>query len=99
MEKEKEKQALADKKAAEQRKKEELSELFKPVQQVQKVPFGTDPKTVLCLFFKQGNCQKGDKCKFSHDINVDRKSAKKDLYTDHRDEEDKANGTSRVLAF
>ncbi|RHZ43454.1 translation machinery-associated protein TMA46 [Aspergillus thermomutatus] len=73
----------AEKKAAEAAKKE-AADLFKPVQ-VQKVPFGVDPKTVLCVFFKQGNCEKGKKCKFSHDPNVERKAAKKDLYTDSRD--------------
>ncbi|KAE8356774.1 translation machinery-associated protein 46 [Aspergillus coremiiformis] len=73
----------AEKKAAEQARKE-TAELFKPVQ-VQKVPFGVDPKTVLCVYFKQGNCEKGKKCKFSHDPNVERKAAKKDLYTDSRD--------------
>ncbi|PLN86894.1 hypothetical protein BDW42DRAFT_157919 [Aspergillus taichungensis] len=73
----------AEKKAAEQAKKES-AELFKPVH-VQKVPFGVDPKTVLCIFFKQGNCEKGRKCKFSHDPNVERKAAKIDLYTDSRD--------------
>ena len=73
----------ADKKAAEAAKKES-AELFKPLQ-TQKVPFGVDPKTVLCVFHKQGNCEKGKKCKFSHDLNIDRKSAKKDLYTDSRD--------------
>ncbi|CAK42094.1 uncharacterized protein An14g05330 [Aspergillus niger] len=76
----------AEKKAAEQAKKEAL-ELFKPVQ-VQKVPFGVDPKTVLCVFYKQGNCEKGRKCKFSHDASVERKAAKKDLYTDSRDKKD-----------
>jgi hypothetical protein len=74
----------AEKRAAEQAKKDNL-ELFKPVQ-VQKVAFGVDPKTVLCIFFKQGHCEKGRKCKFSHDPNVERKAAKKDLYTDSRDE-------------
>ncbi|CAG8116961.1 unnamed protein product [Penicillium salamii] len=74
----------AEKRAQEQAKKDQL-ELFKPVQ-VQKVAFGVDPKTVLCLFFKQGHCEKGRKCKFSHDPNVERKAAKKDLYTDSRDE-------------
>jgi hypothetical protein len=47
----------AEKKAAEEAKRE-TAELFKPVQ-VQKVPFGVDPKTVLCVFFKKGNCEKG----------------------------------------
>nr|CAG8480896.1 15730_t:CDS:2 [Entrophospora candida] len=67
-------------------------ELFKPVQ-VQKVPFGVDPKTVLCQFFKAGQCQKGDKCKFSHDMAVERKSTKIDLYTDARADEAKKNDT------
>ncbi|BCR90015.1 translation machinery-associated protein TMA46 [Aspergillus chevalieri] len=73
----------AEKKAAAEAKKES-AELFKPVQ-VQKVPFGVDPKTVVCVFYKQGNCEKGRKCKFSHDLNAERKAAKKDLYTDSRD--------------
>ncbi|EEH18569.2 hypothetical protein PABG_07629 [Paracoccidioides brasiliensis Pb03] len=77
-----------DKAAAEQAKRE-AAELFKPVQ-VQKVPFGVDPKTVLCVFFKKGSCEKGKKCKFSHDSAVERKAQKKDLYSDSRDaEEDK----------
>jgi Tfp pilus assembly protein FimV len=50
-------QREAEKKAAEQAKKE-TAELFKPVQ-VQKVPFGVDPKTIVCQFYKNGNCEKG----------------------------------------
>ncbi|BCS19417.1 translation machinery-associated protein TMA46 [Aspergillus puulaauensis] len=76
----------AEKRASEQARKDAL-ELFKPVQ-VQKVPFGVDPKTVLCMFYKQGHCEKGRKCKFSHDLNVERKAAKKDLYTDSRETEE-----------
>ncbi|CAL5870868.1 uncharacterized protein PFLUO_LOCUS5109 [Penicillium psychrofluorescens] len=79
-------QREADKRAADLAKKEAL-ELFKPLR-TQKVPFGVDPKTVLCIFYKQGNCEKGKKCKFSHDLNVERKAAKKDLYTDSRDDEE-----------
>ena len=75
-----------DKAAAEAAQKE-AAELFKPIQ-VQKVPFGVDPKTVLCQFYKKGHCEKGKKCKFSHDLNVERKTAKKDLYSDTREEED-----------
>jgi hypothetical protein len=87
------KQALATRKAVEQKKKEELAELFKPVQTQQKVPFGVDPKTVLCAFFKLGQCQKGNKCKFSHDLAVERKGEKIDLYTDQRTSvDDKAKG-------
>lgn len=80
------KQREAEKAAAEQAKRE-AADLFKPVQ-VQKVPFGVDPKTVLCVFHKKGGCDKGRKCKFSHDLNIERKSAKKDLYTDSRDAEE-----------
>ena len=58
---------------------------MKPVQ-TQKVPFGVDPKTVLCAFFKAGHCDKGGKCKFSHDLNVGRKVEKKNLYEDSREE-------------
>lgn len=50
----------------------------------QKVPFGVDPKTVLCVNFKNGNCPRGAKCKFSHDMNVGKRATKKDLYTDDR---------------
>lgn len=71
------------------RKKEEAA-LLKPVQ-VQKVPLGVDPKTVLCAFFKAGQCEKGAKCKFSHDLNVGRKVEKRNIYEDNR--EDKAAGT------
>ncbi|KAJ5713497.1 Translation machinery-associated protein 46 [Penicillium malachiteum] len=79
-------QREAEKRAAELAKKEN-AELFKPVQ-VQKVPFGVDPKTVLCQFHKKGGCEKGRKCKFSHDLNIERKAAKKDLYTDSREGEE-----------
>jgi hypothetical protein len=72
-----------EKKAAEAAQKE-VADLFKPVQ-VQKVPFGVDPKTVLCQFFKKGHCDKGRKCKFSHDLAVERKVEKRNLYTDNRE--------------
>lgn len=45
-----------------------------------------DPKTVLCAYYKAGHCDKGNKCKFSHDINIGRKVEKKDLYSDTREE-------------
>ena len=54
------------------------------------MPFGVDPKTVVCTFFKQGNCEKGKKCKFSHDLAVERKGEKKNLYQDTREGEDEA---------
>lgn len=73
-------------KAASEAAKREAAELFKPVQ-VQKVPFGVDPKTVLCQFYKKGHCEKGRKCKFSHDLNIERKSTKIDLAQDPREAE------------
>ncbi|KAG0247302.1 hypothetical protein BG011_001708 [Mortierella polycephala] len=92
VEKEREKQAILDRKRAEQAKKEEISELFKPIQVQQKVPFGVNPKTILCAFHRAGTCTKGDRCKFSHDLNIERKTVKRDLYTDNRDDE-KTNDT------
>lgn len=46
---------------------------------------GEDPKSVLCAYFKAGVCEKGKRCKFSHDIGLDGKAAKIDLYNDPRD--------------
>ncbi|KAF8558132.1 hypothetical protein OG21DRAFT_1405627, partial [Imleria badia] len=83
--KEKEKELQAKAKLEEEKRKKEEAALFKPVQ-VQKVPFGVDPKTVLCAFYKAGNCDKGSKCKFSHDLDVGRKVEKKNLYEDTREE-------------
>ncbi len=40
---------------------------------------------MVCNFFKQGICQKGDRCKFSHDITVERKAEKRNIYADVRD--------------
>ncbi|EPE06264.1 translation machinery-associated protein 46 [Ophiostoma piceae UAMH 11346] len=76
-----------EKKAAEDAKRETDLLLNKAVQ-IQKVPFGVDPKTVLCIFFKKGNCEKGKKCKFSHDPDIDRKTSKRSLYTDTREDEE-----------
>lgn len=81
-----EKEAREREKAAAEQAKREVADLFKPVQ-VQKVPFGVDPKTVLCQFFKKGACDKGRKCKFSHDLDVARKTEKRNLYEDTRDGE------------
>jgi DRG Family Regulatory Proteins, Tma46/Zinc finger C-x8-C-x5-C-x3-H type (and similar) len=53
----------------------------------QKIDAGTDPKSVLCAFFKQGQCTKGDKCKFSHDLNIERKAEKRSMYVDAREAE------------
>ncbi|TID23191.1 hypothetical protein CANINC_003208 [Pichia inconspicua] len=80
------KRRAAEKKAADEAKKEALKLLAGSVP-TQKVPFGVDPKSILCEFFKLGSCTRGKNCKFSHDFNVARKSAKKDLYTDDKDNE------------
>ncbi|XP_044271700.1 zinc finger CCCH domain-containing protein 15 homolog isoform X1 [Tribolium madens] len=78
------KKAEKEKKLKEQK---EMAILFKTVQ-TQKVEKGTDPKSVVCSFFKQGQCGKGDKCKFSHDLSIERKAEKRSLYVDMRDDED-----------
>jgi hypothetical protein len=44
--------ALAQKKAE--------AELFKTALVQPKVPFGVDPKTIMCVFFKAGVCEKGE---------------------------------------
>ncbi|CCK71897.1 translation machinery-associated protein TMA46 KNAG_0I01060 [Huiozyma naganishii CBS 8797] len=54
----------------------------------QRVRAGVDPKTVLCAMFKIGNCNKGARCKFSHDLTVGRRMEKKDLYQDSRAEKE-----------
>jgi len=41
-------------KEAELKKQKEMQDLFKPVQPVQKIDKGADPKSILCAFFKQG---------------------------------------------
>ncbi|XP_022327273.1 zinc finger CCCH domain-containing protein 15-like [Crassostrea virginica] len=73
------------KKLDKKKESDELNSLFRPVQTVSK---GADPKSVLCAFFKQGQCSKGAKCKFSHDLNVERKGEKINIYADTRDEKE-----------
>ena len=43
---------------------------------------GVDPKSIVCEYYRQGKCTKGFKCKYSHDLNVERKGGKIDLFTD-----------------
>ena len=67
---------------------------------------GVDPKSIVCEFFRKGMCSKGsftksyhiiynlgDKCKYSHNLEVERKTAKIDLYTDRREAEKKEDET------
>jgi len=63
--------AAAKKKADAKKHKEDMAELFKQTIIQPKVPFGVDPKTIACEFFKAGQCKKrGDSCKFSHDQEI-----------------------------
>ncbi|XP_054287006.1 zinc finger CCCH domain-containing protein 15 homolog [Macrosteles quadrilineatus] len=72
-------------KDAKLKEQKEMSLLFRPVQKVEK---GADPKSVICAFYKQGQCTKGSKCKFSHDLTVERKAEKRSMYVDMREDED-----------
>ncbi|XP_050698240.1 zinc finger CCCH domain-containing protein 15 homolog [Eriocheir sinensis] len=80
---EKEKEGLGKKKDDLKKNLAEINAIFKPVQQT--AGKGSDPKSILCAFFKQGQCGKGSKCKFSHDLNVERKAEKRSAYVDMRD--------------
>jgi len=64
------------KKAKAQREAESamMGQLFVPVQS--KARAGEDPGSIICAFFKAGSCTKGAKCKFSHNLAVERKGAK-----------------------
>jgi len=86
--KEAERAAEKKKKEAALKLEEEQKALFRPVM-TQKVASGVDPKSVFCAFFKQGLCKKtAEKCKFSHDPDIEHKSAKRSIYTDTAKDED-----------
>jgi len=83
-----ERAAEKKKKEAAQKLEEEQKALFRPVM-TQRVASGVDPKSVFCAFFKQGLCKKtAEKCKFSHDPDIEHKSAKRSVYTDTAKDED-----------
>ena len=42
-----------------------------------------DPKNTVCPYFKQGLCNRGKKCIYSHDLALDR-GEEIDLYVDQR---------------
>ncbi|XVE61767.1 hypothetical protein DITRI_Ditri06bG0066300 [Diplodiscus trichospermus] len=79
--------AQKKKKEEDKAKEKELNDLFKIAVTQPKVPVGVDPKSIVCEFYKVGQCAKGFKCKFSHDLNVQRKGEKIDIYSDKRDKD------------
>lgn len=79
-------QPKTSKKEEKKKELEEFNKIFKPVV-TQKVEKGVDPKSVICVFFKQGQCSKGDKCKFSHNLAVEKKGEKRNIYEDTREED------------
>ena len=50
-----------------------LNSLFKTVNNIkqEELEEGQESTTVLCAYFKAGDCKKGNKCKFSHDMNIE----------------------------
>ncbi|ETV96290.1 hypothetical protein H310_10460 [Aphanomyces invadans] len=89
-----ERKKLEEKKAAQAAKiamEKQMNELFISAIIQPKVPLGVDPKTIVCEFFKQATCAKGNRCKFSHDLMVGKKATKINLYEDDRNakQEDK----------
>merc|ERR1712100_760107 len=66
---------------------DELVVSYNPAVQQKKLEKGVDPKSVICEYFKQGKCNRGNKCRYSHDLQVERKAAKIDIYTDAREDD------------
>lgn len=79
--------ALAKKE--EEKQKEMMNQLFKVAVVAPVLAPGVDPKSVLCPYWKAGQCTRGDKCKYSHNEAAGQKSAKLDVYQDRRDGEPK----------
>ena len=48
---------------------------------------GVDPKSIVCEHFRHGQCTKGHKCKYSHDLNVERKTAKAAVFDEEEGKE------------
>eukprot|EP00828_Plagiopyla_frontata_P041355 TRINITY_DN5863_c0_g1_i9.p1 TRINITY_DN5863_c0_g1~~TRINITY_DN5863_c0_g1_i9.p1 ORF type:complete len:364 (-),score=114.13 TRINITY_DN5863_c0_g1_i9:210-1301(-) len=75
-----------------QKKREEeekalLASLFKQATNVKKDADGNaikDKSQIICPYFKQGLCQKGKKCKFSHDLSIFKETEEINMYVDQR---------------
>lgn len=82
-----EQRALEKKRAADEKKRaeEEMALLLKTVIVQPKLAPGVDPKSVVCEFWRAGQCKKGASCKYAHDLAVERKGPKINLYEDQRD--------------
>lgn len=78
------------KKEADAKLAEEMATLFGVQIKQPKTAEGVDPKSVLCEFYRHGKCTKGYKCKYSHDMKIERKTAKKSLFDEAalKEEED-----------
>mmetsp|Transcript_5976 Transcript_5976/g.10409 ORF Transcript_5976/g.10409 Transcript_5976/m.10409 type:complete len:446 (-) Transcript_5976:1004-2341(-) len=85
-------QLLKDKKKQDAERQKELDSLFAVAIKQPKVPPGVDPKSILCEFFRHGQCTKGFKCKYSHDLGVESKGAKISLFADQRNLDDDEEG-------
>jgi hypothetical protein len=77
-----------ERKKAKKREEEEkalLNSLYNDVNRLKEADSEEeeDPKNVVCPYFKQGLCQKGKKCIYSHDLTLDR-TEEIDLYVDQR---------------
>ena len=75
-----------------------LASLYKQITAVktQEVPEGQQAKNILCENFKNGNCSLGDKCPFSHDLNINFNQGTFDIYTDLRNVKSKLNEEQEV---
>ncbi|OAF70462.1 Zinc finger CCCH domain-containing protein 15 [Intoshia linei] len=75
-----------NKKLKDEQERKELNMLFKTF--VPKNKEDENTKNILCLFFKNGKCSKGKKCKFSHDLSQIRKSEKRSVFEDDAKDND-----------